>query len=418
MIEIGQLNNGIRVVCDYMKDVETTSIKILVNTGSRNENIKNNGISHFIEHMAFKGTKNRNAKQIAYDFENIGASFNAYTSVETTAYYSKQLKEYTEKALEILIDMIDNSIFDNEELEKERGVILQELAMTNDTPDDIIYDYYKETAFNNQPYGRSILGPAENIKNFQKNDFLDYINTNYTADNIVLSVAGKITLDEIINFGNKYFKERNNKNNFIPEKAKYTAGCFKKEKDLEQVQCIIGFEGLSYNDENKYKISVMNHILGSGMSSRLFQEVRENKGLCYTVYSFNSFGRDVGSFEIYTGIEPENTNKAIDAIIDELKKATETITRDELERSKIKLKSSILMGLENTSSRASSNGADILKYGKVIDEQDIIEDINSTTIEEVQDILKNIICSTPSIALYGKVGDSYDYDLIKSKIKL
>lgn len=417
MITIGKLDNNIRVVCDYMKDVETTTVKIIVNTGSRNENLKNNGISHFIEHMAFKGTKNRTAKKIAYDFENIGASFNAYTSLETTAYYSKQLKEYTGDALEILIDMLDNSAFESEELEKERGVILQELAMTNDTPDDIIHDYYRETAFSNQAYGRNILGPAENIKNFQQQDFIDYIDLNYTSNNIVLSVAGNISLDEVLKFGNKFFKNRKLKNDSILESASYTAGFFKKEKDLEQVQCILGFNGISYNDENKYKTSVMNHIIGSSMSSRLFQEVRENKGLCYTVYSFNSFGRDVGSFEIYTGIEPINTNKAIDAIIDELKLATETIKEDELERAKVKLKSSILMGLESTNNRASSNGYDIIKYDKIIDEKEVIDNINSTTVDDIQNILQNIISTTPTVALYGKVKDSYDYNIIKEKIK-
>lgn len=417
MIEIGKLNNGLTVVCDYMKDVETTSVKILVNTGSRNENLNNNGISHFIEHMAFKGTNSRTAKQIACDFENIGASFNAYTSTETTAYYSKQLKEYTEKAIEILIDMIDNSIYDAVELEKERGVILQELAMTIDTPDEIINDYYKETAFSNQAYGRSILGPAENIKKFQKQDFIDYIKSNYTIDNMILSVAGNIKLDDVINIANKYFSNRKQTSDFIQEKAYYTAGYFKKEKDLEQVQCIIGFKGISYNSDNKYKVSVMNHILGSSMSSRLFQEVRENKGLCYTVYSYNSFAKDIGSFQIYTGIEPENTNKAIDAIILELKKATTTIKKEELERAKIKLKSSILMSLESTNSRASSNGNDILKYGRIITNQEIIDDINSTTIEDVQNIIIDLISGDPTIALYGKIANAYDYEIIKKKIK-
>ncbi len=415
MIEIGQLKNGIRVVCDYMKDVETTTVEIFVNTGSRNENKKNNGISHFIEHMAFKGTENRNAKQIACDFEKIGASFNAYTSVETTAYYSKQLKEYTEKAIEILIDMIDNSTFSEEELEKERGVILQELAMTEDTPDEIIYDYYKQTAFSNQPYGRSILGPAENIKNFKKQDFLDYIDENYTADNIVLSVAGNITLDKVIDFANRYFKDRKQKRDAKIEDAKYTSGYFKKEKDLEQVQCIIGFKGISYNNKDKYKLSVMNHILGSSMSSRLFQEIRENKGLCYTIYSYNQFSSDIGSFEIYTGVEPININKTIDAIIEELKKATKSIQKDELERAKIKLKSSILMGLESTSNRASSNGGDLLKYNKVIKEKEIIDDISSTSIEDVENILKQIISGTPTVALYGKLSSVYDYEVIKGK---
>lgn len=415
MIKIGKLNNGIRVVSDYMKDVATTSVKIIVKTGSRNEDIKNNGISHFIEHMAFKGTKTRTAKQIAYDFENIGASFNAYTSKDHTAYYSKQLKEYTENAFEILVDMIDNSIFDEEELERERGVILQELAMTNDTPDDIIYDFYSQTAFSNQPYGRSILGPAENISSFKKQDFLDYINKNYTIDNIVISVAGNIDFDKVIEIGNKYFSKKRNNNKVNVEKAIYTPNYFFKQKELEQMQCIIGFEGLSYNDENKYKLSVMNHIFGSGMSSRLFQEVREKNGLCYTIYSYNDFTFDTGSFQIYTGVEPKNINKAIDNIVLVIKEMLEDVKEEELNRAKVKLKSSLLMSLENTNSRASSNGLDLIKYNRIIDEKEIIENIDKTTIEDVKNILKNIVSTQPSIALYGDCKNVYSYNEIKNK---
>lgn len=415
MIKVGELDNGIRVVNDYMGDVATTSIKIIVKTGSRNENISNNGISHFIEHMAFKGTENRSAKQIAYDFENIGASFNAYTSKDHTAYYSKQLKEYTENAFEILVDMIDNSIFDEEELERERGVILQELAMTNDTPDDIIYDYYSQTAFSNQAYGRSILGPAENISNFKKQDFLDYINRNYTVDNIVISVAGNVDFDKVIEIGNKYFSKKRSNEKINIEKAVYTPNYFFKKKELEQMQCIIGFEGLSYNDENKYKLSVMNHIFGSGMSSRLFQEVREKSGLCYTIYSYNDFTFDTGSFQIYTGVEPKNINKTIDNIVLVIKEMLNNVKEDELNRAKIKLKSSLLMSLENTNSRASSNGLDLIKYNKIISEKDIIDNIDKTTIEDVKGILRTIVSKQPSIALYGSNDNVYSYDDIRGK---
>ena len=419
MIKIGKLDNGIRVVNDYMKDVETTTIKVIVKTGSRNETIENNGISHFIEHMAFKGTTNRTAKQIACDFESIGANFNAYTSKDTTAYYSKQLKEYTEQAFEILIDMIDDSIFSEEELERERGVILQELAMTLDTPDNIIYDYYTQTAFANQPYGRSILGPAENIKKFQQKDFLQYIEENYTINNIVVSVAGNIDFDKVLDMGNKYFLKKRKRSNGEIVPANYTPNYFYKNKELEQMQCIIGFKGLSYNDENKYKLSVMNNIFGSGMSSRLFQEVREKNGLCYTIYSYNDFTFDTGSFEIYTGVEPSSINKSIDSIIDVIKEFLNgDIKEEELNRAKIKIKSSLLMSMENTNSRASCNGMDMIKYGKVIDNKEIIESIDETTIDDVKSILHDIISTTPSVAIYGNNDNVYNYEQIKDKFRI
>jgi predicted Zn-dependent peptidase len=416
-IEVGKLENGIRIVNDYMPDVETVAIRIIVRTGSRNENIDNNGISHFLEHLAFKGTEKRTAKQIAYDFEGIGASFNAYTSKEATVYYSKNLKEYTEKALEILVDMFENSTFDEEELEKERGVILQELAMVNDSPNDIIFDYYSNTAFKDQAYGRSIIGTAENIKKFTKDDFKKYIQNNYVNDDIVLSVAGNIKFSEITKIANKYFKRSNtDKSKKIFEEAKYTGGFFKKEKDLEQMQYIIGFEGKSYHYENKYKLSVMNHILGSGMSSRLFQEIRENKGLCYTIHSYNSSTFETGSFKIYTAIEPENVNKVTDAIAEECNKMINNVNDEELNRAKIKIKSSMLMNLESSMGRAAPNGFDLLYHEKVIPIEFIVEEINSTTKDDVKNILKELISGKPTVAMYGKIKkDVYDYDKIISK---
>lgn len=420
MIQTGILKNGMRFVCDYMPDVETVTTKIIVKTGSRNEATKENGISHFLEHMAFKGTINRTAKQIAYDFENIGASFNAYTSKETTAYYSKNLKEYTEKAMEILVDMLDNSIFSDEELERERGVILQELAMTNDSPSDMIFEYFSNITFKNQPYGRSILGPAKNIKKFEKNDFLSYIEKNYRADNMVLSVAGNITFEEVERIANKYFiKSRSTKKTLLKE-AMYTPGFFKKEKKLEQVQCAIGFEGISYYDKDRYKVAIMNRIFGSGMSSRLFQEIREIKGLCYSICSFNDATFDTGIFTIYTAVDPINTNKTIDAVVEEIKKMVDSgVSKEELERAKVKFKSSILMSLENTTSRASSNGNDILIYDKIITKEEIIEEINSINMNDVKSSLFRLISSSePSVALYGKVKDTYDYEEIKEKFRV
>lgn len=410
MITLSKLNNGITFVHDFMPDVETVSVKISVKTGSRNETIENNGISHFLEHMAFKGTTNRNAKQIAFDFESIGADFNAYTSKEITSYYSKTLKEYTEKSLEILVDMFENSIFDKEELERERGVILQELAMTNDTPDDIIYDYYQSAAFSNQAFGRSIIGTADNIKHFKKEDFLDYIEKNYTNENIVLSVSGNIDYQKMEDLANKYFSKNNSNKQKQIEKAHYTSGCFKKEKDLEQVQCIMGFEGLAANDNKKFIMSVMNHILGSGMSSRLFQEIREKRGLCYSIYSFNDATFETGSFQIYTAVEPDKVNQAIAAIVEELKMMTNTVNTSELERAKVRLKSSILMSMENTNYRATRNANNLVFYGKIETPEEIINSINSVSIEDVKHLLKQIISEKPTLALYGNISDSLEYD--------
>lgn len=415
MINISKLDNGATIIHEPMADVETVSMELMVKTGSLNETQEENGLSHFLEHMAFKGTTSRTAKQIAYDFESIGASFNAYTSKEVTSYYSKVLKEYVGKSLEILTDMFENSIFDSTELERERGVILQEIAMTHDAPDDMIFDYYYSTAFKDQPYGRSIAGSEENVKNFKTADLVSYRDRHYGAENVIFSVAGNVEFEQIRDLTNKYFTKKQSGKSPNPEKISYSGGCFKKEKDLEQVQCILGFEGISCDDKRRFVMSVMNRLLGGGMSSRLFQEVREIRGLCYSIHSYSDATFGSGSFQIYTAVESKNINAALDAIAIELKKATTSLNEEEMDRAKVKLKSSILMSLENTNSRASANAANMVFHGKIDTPEEIIDAINAVTIEDAQELLKSIIASKPSLALYGNLSGSYDYEALVEK---
>lgn len=419
MVDIAKLNNGITLITDTIKEVESVSIKIVVNTGARNETKDNTGISHFIEHMAFKGTEKRTAKQISFDLENIGASFNAYTSKESTCYYAKVLKEYTEQAFEILVDMIENSIFSEEEVEKERDVILQELAMTNDTPDDVVFDYFTETAFPNQQVGRTILGPAENIKKFQKDDFVKYIKKNYTSENIVVSICGNIEPDQAKDIGNKYFKKIISGEKREVEKGEYKGGYFKKvKKDLEQFQCIVGFNGISYHDEYFFDLSVGNFIFGGSMSSRLFQEIREKQGLCYTVFSGNTALSDCGTFKIYVGTEPNKVNQAIDGIITETKRFIDDgITDEELQRAKVKIKSSVLMANESVSARASAYANDYIKYGKIYTLQEISDLIDKVDKKRIKEVFEKMYNSPVTVALYGSNDNVYDYETIKNKVK-
>ncbi len=279
--EIITLKNGLRLAVDEMKDVETVSVGVFVNTGSRNETPEINGISHFLEHMAFKGTKKRSARQIAEEFEGIGGRINAYTSKEKTVYYAKVLKQHAEFAVEFLADILQNSTFDEVELEKERGVILQEIAMTNDTPDDIVFDYFQETAYPSQAMGRSILGPVKNIKKFGRKDFSNYINAQYNYQNMAVVAAGNIKESDLVKWSKKYFTSLGDNKIKTYQKAKYQGGDFRKEKKLEQINLVLGFDGLSYLDPKYYTSQILAMILGGGMSSRLFQEVRENRGLAY-----------------------------------------------------------------------------------------------------------------------------------------
>jgi predicted Zn-dependent peptidase len=412
-MKINKLSNHLRYASDYMPDVESVSIAVFVASGSRNENIKNNGISHFLEHMAFKGTKTRNATQIAEEFDNIGGRINAYTSREKTVYYVKVLKEHAEFAVEFLSDILQNSVFDQSEMNKERGVILQEIAMTNDTPDDIIFDYFQETAFPNQPLGRSILGPESNIKNFDRSYLVDYVNKNYHNSNICITSAGNLTEDDFANYVKKYFTNLNSGEISNSKKSNYIGGDFRKEKtELEQINLLLGFKSSSYLDDDFYIAQILSSILGGGMSSRLFQEVREKRGLAYSIYAFNLAYQDNGLFGIYAGTTPEQTNELIEVTMEELIKSTQKIEDIELIRAKNQVKSSLIMSLENTNSRCQKLGNNILNHNKIISNKDIINKINDINIDELINYSSNLIKQKPTFTAIGKIENIIDYKKI------
>jgi len=402
--QIHKLSNQLRIAVDEMKEVETVSIGVFVNTGSRNENLKINGISHFLEHMAFKGTKKRSAKQIAEEFEGIGGYINAYTSKEKTVYYTKVLKQHAEFAVEFLSDILQNSTFDNKELEKERGVILQEIAMTNDSPDDIIFDYFQSTAYGNQSLGQSILGSPENIKKFSRKNFIDYISDQYNYRDIAIVGSGSIKEDNLLKWSEKYFNNLG-KNKIKPlEVNKYKGGVLLKEKKLEQVNLIIGFDGLSYNHQDYYKIQVLAMILGGGMSSRLFQEIRENQGLAYSIYAFNYSFQDSGLFGIYAGTTPDKSNQLINSVKEQINKICKKIDKAELDRVKTQFQAGLLMSKESTSSRMQKLGSDIISHNKIISDKEIIDKIKRITEKEISQLASKIFINTKTtFSAIGKV---------------
>lgn len=419
MINVVKLNNGLRIVNEYMDDIESVSVDVLVNTGSRNETKHNNGISHFLEHMAFKGTLTRNVQQIAEEFDSIGGTANAFTSISKTAFYTKVLKEHTEKAVELLSDILQNSIFLEEEIEKERQVILQELAMTKDDPTDIVMDYFSETQYANQPYGRSVLGPAKNIRNFTRDDIINYISRQYKTEDIVISFAGKIKDDDAIQLAIKYFnnlKEGKNKN---PQKAIYTGGYFVKNKKLEQNQVLLGFESFPNLDKHHYEACVLSIIMGGGMSSKLFQEIREKRGLCYHVGASNNSSYDTGSFDIYCAVAQEKTNEAIIAILEELKNASLKITEEECKRAIVKLKSHILMSKEDNCNRSQKNASNLLSKNRIISTEELINNIESVKTKNVRELMNVILNkSQPTATILGKIDkDTITFEEIKEIIK-
>lgn len=415
--EIITLENGLRVVADEMKDVETVSVAVFVKTGSRNETVEINGISHFLEHMAFKGTKTRSAKQIAEEFEGIGGRINAYTSKDKTVYYVKVLKKHSEFAVEFLADILQNSTFDTVELEKERGVILQEIAMTNDTPDDIIFDYFQEVAYPDQALGRSILGPVDNIKKFNSDHFKNYIGKQYNYSNIAIVASGAIKEQELLSYVQKYFNALGNDKVQEVEAPKYSSGDFRKSKDLEQINLVFGFDGLSYMHEDYYTSQILAMVLGSGMSSRLFQEVRENLGLAYSIYAFNYAHHDSGLFAIYAGTTPEKTNELLKATCQEINKVCHTITDKELDRVRAQFEASLLMAKESSNSRSQRIGSEILGRGRLIDDQEVLDKIMSVKKSDVSDLATKIFTgSKPAFSAIGKVEDIVSYDEIFDEI--
>jgi len=402
--KITTLSSGLRVAVDEMKDVETVSVGVFVNTGSRHETPEINGISHFLEHMAFKGTKKRSAKQIAEEFEGIGGRINAYTSKERTVYYAKVLKQHAEFAVEFLADILQNSTFDKVELEKERGVILQEIAMTNDTPDDIIFDHFQETAYPKQALGRSILGPVKNIKKFDRDYFSDYIGKQYNYQNMAVVAAGNIKENDLVKWSKKYFTKLGNNKIKTPEVGKYFGGDFRKEKKLEQINLVMGFKGVSHMHEDYYTSQILAMVLGGGMSSRLFQEVRENRGLAYSIYAFNYAHQDSGVFGIYAGTTPEKTNELISATCDEVKKICEKISDKELQRVRTQFEASLLMAKESTSTRMQKLGSDILSRDRIISDAEIMKKILAVKKSDVTKLAEKIFSgSKPTFAAIGKV---------------
>lgn len=418
MYKVKKLDNNLRIATHNMPYVDSIAVSIWVKTGSRRENEANSGISHFLEHMAFKGTKNKTAKQIAESFDNIGGKVNAFTSREITCYHAKVLKEDIDTACEILSDILQNSTFPEEELEKEREVILQEIAMTNDAPDDIIFDYFQETAFPNQAIGRPILGSIKNVKSISSQDLKNYVANEYKTGNIVISFAGKITPEEALKLTQKYFGNFPIGEEHAFESAKYQGGLFHKKKDLEQVHIVLGFDSTSYNDPDFYTTNVLASILGGGMSSKLFQKIREEMGLVYSISSFLSANSDSGVFNVYAGTTPENAQKVIKTTTEELLKATKNITSEELKRAIAQYKSSILMSMESNYSMSRKMGSDLLCFGKIRTKEEILDALNSINTQALHHSMeKTLSKSKPTIATIGNVESVVEYDKFIESLK-
>ena len=330
MLKITKLDNGLRVVTQNMPGLETVSMGIWNAVGGRDEVEANNGVAHLLEHMAFKGTLTKNALQIAETIEDVGGDINAYTSKEITAYYVKLLADDLHYGVDILTDILQNSAFAEEELNRERGVIIQEIGMYLDTPDDMIFDYWQEKAFPNQPMGRSILGKTDIIKNISREEVKGFMTNHYNPNKMIISAAGKINHDAFVEMIKKSCTNLPVGNSNNREKANYLSGEYREEKKLEQVHLLLGFEGIDYHHDDYYSLLVFSSLLGGGMSSRLFQEIREKRGLVYGISSFSSAYTDTGMFGIYCGTGENQIQELMPVLCNELNTSPSSISDKEI----------------------------------------------------------------------------------------
>jgi len=400
-IQLTQLPSGLTVVSERMDRVETVSFGAYVATGSRNETAEENGVSHFLEHMAFKGTERRTAAQIAEEIEAVGGHINAYTAREQTAYYVKVLKEDTALGADIIGDILTHSTFEPEELERERGVILQEIGQANDTPDDIIFDHFQESAFPSQPLGRSVLGSEAGIKAMSRSTLTGYMRRHYAASNVVVSAAGNLHHDQILDLVSKHFADLPAESPPTMDVGRYRGGEFREDRDLDQVHIVLGFPSVGYGDVDYYPTLLLSTLLGGGMSSRLFQEIREKRGLVYSIYSFSAPYLDGGIFGIYAGTGESEAEELMPVTLEELRKVQSQVTVTELARARAQVKASLLMSLESTSSRSEQLARQMQVFGRVVAIDETVGKLNAVTTEDVQRAAARHFRSVPTLAAIG-----------------
>ncbi|GAA3869076.1 pitrilysin family protein [Celeribacter arenosi] len=397
------LSNGFRIVTELQPSMESASLGVWVLAGGRHERAEQNGIAHFLEHMAFKGTARRTPLQIAEVLEDVGGYLNAYTSRETTAYYARVLKEDVALALDVIGDIVLNPVFDARELEVERGVILQEIGQALDTPDDIIFDWLQETAYPRQAIGRTILGPAERVRAFSREDLAGFVAEHYSPERMVLSAAGNVDHDKIVQQAEKIFGHLTAHGKDDAEPALFLGGETRRVKDLEQAHFTIAFEGPGYRDPSYFTAQAASTLLGGGMSSRLFQEIREKRGLCYTIFAQTGAYSDTGLMTIYAGTSGEEVGALADLTIDELRRSADDLNEAEVARARAQIKAGLLMGLESPAARAERNARMIGIWDRVPDIAETVARIEAVNLTDVREFLGQMGTAKASMALYGPV---------------
>jgi predicted Zn-dependent peptidase len=401
-VEITRLPSGLTVITDAMPHLQTASLGVWIGSGSRDEQPEEHGISHLLEHMAFKGTKRRSARQIAEEIEAVGGDINAATSIETTAYYSRVLKADVPLALDVLSDILSNPTFDAGELEREQNVIVQEIGATEDAPDDLVFDFLQATAFPGQPMGRSILGTRESVCAFKDRNLRAYLARNYRGPDMVVSAAGSVEHASVVAEVERRFAAFNGPAAPVPAPARFGGGARLEARDLEQVHIAVALEGLPQRDPALYSLQVFANVLGGGMSSRLFQEVREERGLCYAIYAYHAPYSDTGMFGLYAGTDAADTGELMRVVVDQIAAAAATISEAEVARAKAQMKAGLLMALESSGARAQQLAGQIFAYGRPIPLEEIVGRIEAVTVESTRAAGAGLIArARPAVAAVG-----------------
>ena len=416
MLKITELDNGLRVVTQNMPGLETVALGIWNSIGGRDEVESNNGVAHLLEHMAFKGTKTKNALQIAETIEDVGGYINAYTSKEVTAYHVRLLADDLHHGVDILTDILQNSTFAEDELNRERGVIIQEIGMYLDTPDDMIFDYWQEKAYPNQSMGRSILGKTDIIKNISREEVKGFMADNYNPKKMIISAAGKINHDQFVEMIKNSCTNlpigKSNKR----EKVNFLSGEYREEKKLEQIHLLLGFEGIDLYHDDYFSLDIFASLLGGGMSSRLFQEIREKRGLVYGISSFSASYTDTGMFGIYCGTGENQIQELIPVLFNELNTSPSSISEKEIDRGKASLKASLMMSRESSNSRCRSAANQLLNHNRIIDPSEILEKINAVSKESVERIARQIVKGPMTISSIGPIKNLEKLEQIQSRL--
>lgn len=416
-VRVSALSNGLRVATDSMESVETASVGVWVAAGTRAETAEINGVAHFLEHMAFKGTTRRSALQIASEIEDVGGVMNAYTGRETTAYYVKVMKDDLPLAVDLLSDILQNPAFDPEEMERERSVILQEIGLVQDTPEDVVFDRFQETAFPGQSMGFPVLGRAETVRAMSRQALTRFMEEGYGAGDMVLVAAGRVEHDEVVDLAERHFGAlAAGRKSAGRAPSNYAGGEFREPRETEQVHLVLGFPGVGYNTDDHYTASALAMLLGGGMSSRLFQEIREKRGLVYSVYAFSSSFSDCGVFGVYAGTGERQVAELLPVVGDQIVGLAGSIGDEELKRAKAQIRAGTVMSLESPSSRAEQLGSQLLLFGRPVPVAEQLAAIEAIDVAALEGVARRLFDGPLTLAAIGPLGRLEPFDAVRARL--